>query len=149
MNPRDKYVARVLLSTGFRVDDLMHVRAWQLSRPVLEIVERKTGKLRSVPLPEELRRSIPKERGAALRYAFPSLHVDSRKMHRTTFYRHFREAVALCGWGDRGYSPHSLRKCYAVKLYKARGLPAVQEDLGHTCESTTMRYALADVLTAP
>lgn len=67
-------------------------------------------------------------------------------MHRTTYWRHFNDAVERAGLAGRGYSPHSLRKCYAVKLFKKSGLKAVQDDLGHKYESTTMLYAFSDQL---
>ena len=66
LSPRDKILTMLLVETGFRLDDVMHVRAWQLSRGVLAIKEMKTGKLRSVPISEDLI--------LAYRRAFPSSH---------------------------------------------------------------------------
>lgn len=147
LNSRDAYLARLLLATGFRLDDVMHLRSWQLDREVIELRERKTGKIRRAPLPPDLRREVGKGRGAALAFAFPSLHADARKMHRTTFYRHFAEAARAAGYAGRGYSPHSLRKCYAVALLKASGsLQSVSADLGHSHIATTVLYAFSDVL---
>ena len=66
-------------------------------------------------------------------------------MHRTTYWRHFEAACRAHGWGDCGYTPHSLRKLYAVrKLAETRSLVAVQRDLGHTSPAVTALYALSD-----
>lgn len=149
--PSDRYITDFLLATGFRLDDVMHLRRWQLSQEQVTVKERKTGKVRSVTIPPDLvlRRKQNEEtsRGWSLRFAFPSLRSGGKeKMHRTTYWRHFRAAVIAAGYEGRGFSPHSLRKVYAVRLFKRKGLKAVQEDLGHTYESTTMLYAFSNMI---
>ena len=57
------------------------------------------------------------------------------------------KAVDRANCSGRGYSPHSLRKVYAVRaLAKTGDLLAVQSDLNHSHLSTTMLYALSDRL---
>ena len=143
----------LLLETGFRLDDVMHVRAWQLSRDTLTVKEMKTGKLRTVSISKEMilsyRRAFPAShrRGWALSYAFPALRGGGKnKMHRTTYWRHFTEASRRAGYGDHAYTPHSLRKVYAVRLCKSSGIKAVKDSLGHEHITTTMLYAFADEL---
>lgn len=115
----------------------------------MQLRERKTGKIRTVALPSEITEAYKRhpQRGAFL-YAFPSLRDGGRrKLHRTTYWRHFKRAVERAGFEGKGFSPHSLRKCYAVEKYRLCGdLREVQLDLGHNHISTTMLYALADVL---
>lgn len=146
----DKIITDVLLSTGFRLDDVMHLRTWELRREVLTIRERKTGHVRSVRMPEDVRESLAVylRKRNPLRYAFPALRSGGKaKMHRTTYWRHFMAAVAACGYDEAGYSPHSLRKVYAVRrLAESGSLSEVQADLGHTKPEVTMIYAFSDRL---
>lgn len=151
LNARDRYICELLRETGFRLDDILHCRVWQLNKPEIRLRERKTGKLRTVALPERLYYSTychfkTYARGEVLRYAFPSLRKEHCKVHRTTIWRHFNEAVVRCGYGGKGYSLHSLRKCYAVDLFSRCGLDAVQSDLGHSSQSTTLLYALSNMI---
>lgn len=149
LDPLDRELTELLDETGFRLDDLMHLRKWQLCQPELTVMEKKTGKIRTVSISIS-HNTYWKERSknsSVLSYAFPALRAGGcKKMHRTTYWRHFSRAVTLAGLSGRGYSPHSMRKRYAVRLFRKRGLKAVQEDLGHTYESTTMLYALSDML---
>ena len=147
---RDALITDVLLETGFRLDDVMNIRIWQAGSRNIELQERKTGKRRSVPISAELAAKIRTYAGNRHRFSFlfPALRrYGAKKMHRSTYWRHFMRAVHLAGFDDTGYSPHSLRKVYAVRLYKRTGdLYAVQRDLNHTHLTTTMLYALSDVL---
>lgn len=144
----DRVITLLLLGTGFRLDDIMHLRVWQLRAPELTIRERKTGNVRSVTIPagvSEVCKAYAARR-MALCYAFPALRrYGARKMHRTTYWRHFMEVVRRLGWEDKGYSPHSLRKVYAVNaLSRSGSLRAVQKDLGHASMGVTALYALSD-----
>ena len=63
------------------------------------------------------------------------------KLHRSTAYRQFEKAVGKAGLKGKGYTVHSLRKLYAVRLYQSTGsLLKVQEDLNHGKIQTTMFY---------
>lgn len=146
----DRIITEVLLATGFRLDDIMHLRTWELRRETLTIRERKTGHVRSVRIPEEVRErlAVHLRKRNPFRYAFPALRSGGKaKMHRTTYWRHFMAAVKACGLRDEGYSPHSLRKVYAVRRFAETGsLSKVQADLGHTKPEVTMIYAFSDRL---
>lgn len=150
LSARDDLITEVLLCTGFRLDDIMHCRVWQLRQPQLRLAERKTGKLRTVQLPDQTRARLDAQLHGrvALAYAFPALrHGGRRKQHRSTYWRHFAAAVRAAGYADCAYTPHSLRKCYAVDaLRRTHSLAAVQRDLGHASAGTTAIYALSAVL---
>lgn len=144
----DGLITDVLLDTGFRLDDVMHLRVYHIRSGVLDLRERKTGHRRCVALSEGLRercRAYARRRNG-LSYAFPALRAGGRrKMHRTTYWRHFIDAVRRAGYGGEGYTPHSLRKVYAVRLFEKTGsLAAVQADLGHSRPEITMIYALSN-----
>lgn len=145
LSAEDRYITALALATGFRIDDLLHVRTWQLRRSELTIKERKTGHVRTVSLPDELIRQTNRH---ALSYAFPSFHSDAKKLHRSTYWRHFLAAAAEAGYGGRGYSPHSLRKVYAVRLRNAGySVERIRADLGHCSQATTLIYAFSDLVT--
>ena len=126
----------------------MHLRTWQLMGEEISLRERKTGNHRTVALPSGLAADL---RAYAMKrhklsFAFPALRRGGRKkMHRTTYWRHFVQACKELGWQDCGYDPHSLRKLYAVRqLAKTGSLYAVQKDLGHAHIGVTAIYALSD-----
>lgn len=144
----------ILRLTGYRVDDLLKSRdyQWYGKDGFVNLYEHKTKKQRKVKFTEEIRESVERYRRCrnvsrapqALTYFVQGLRDHDRdlhKRHRSTLYRHFADAVKRAGLGGRGYTVHSLRKCYAVDLYnKCGSLLAVQTDLGHKSLSTTCLY---------
>lgn len=148
----DRLITDILIETGFRLDDVMHMRKCNLSGCSVHLRERKTGHDRSADLTTETAGKIRAyaEKRHTLSYLFPARRYGrklKRKQHRTTYWRHFDAACKAAGYADCGYSPHSLRKCYAVDLLRRTGsLTAVQEALGHTTIGTTAIYALSDRL---
>nr|CRY94594.1 hypothetical protein [uncultured prokaryote] len=147
----DRLITRLLAATGYRLDDVMHMRTYQLAGDCVSLRERKTGHNRSVSLPSELADDLRAYAASRhrLSYAFPALRRGgAHKMHRTTYWRHFCAAVAACGYGGCGITPHSIRKLYAVRrLAETRSLEAVRQDLGHTSVAVTALYALSDRIT--
>ena len=55
--PENALVARVMLSTGLRVGDVLELTPEQI-RPSTRVVERKTGKARTVRIPKALQRML-------------------------------------------------------------------------------------------
>lgn len=150
LTDRDALITAVLADTGFRIDDVMHTRVWQWLGETITLIERKTGKARTVRLACDARERLKAAFAGAhpFRYAFPALRRVSGgrgKMHRSTYWRHFVAAVKRAGFGGRGITPHSLRKLYAVELLQKCGsLAAVMRDLNHSKAEITMIYAFAD-----
>ena len=120
----------------------------------MELREHKTGKLRAVKLTPEITLSLTRYRRAKagkrnlhpLAFTFQAHRREygtRHKLHRSTFYRAFEQAVKDAGLEGHGYTVHSLRKCYAVDLLKRTGsVEAVQRDLGHKYLSTTLLYIM-------
>ena len=139
LSQEDKQIFDLLVETGYRVDDVLRVRNYQLRKNELKLRERKTGNLRTVPIKGDYKVS-----GGNLEYVFKSRRNragDKRKLHRTTFWRHFEAAVKATGLTGKGYTVHILRKVYAVELYKRTGdVLRVQKDLGHKNIATTCLY---------
>ena len=142
---------QIAIQTGYRIDDILHIRCWQIGagRSTLRLKEAKTGHYRTVSLEPcpgvryKQRRGL--DQSHAFAYFFPA-HLrrtgqQSRKLHRSTFYRHFTAAVVKAGLQGKGYTVHSLRKVYARNLYRKLGsVSAVQRDLGHSKIETTLLY---------
>lgn len=141
LTPPNRLVARVMLTTGLRVSDVLALRKENVALS-MTIVEQKTKKERTVFLTPELVKQL---KGNGKRgWCFPGWR-DSRK-HRT------RQAVwadlkraAKCLRYER-VSPHTCRKTFAVEYYKANGLEATQDVLNHDNPAVTLLYALSDVI---
>lgn len=144
----------ILRLTGYRVDDLLKSREyqWYGKDGYILLYEHKTKKQRKVKLTDEVREAVERYRRCRnvsrapqpLTYFVQGLRDQERdlhKRHRSTLYRHFADAVKKAGLIGRGYTIHSLRKCYAVELYnRCESLLTVQKDLGHKSLSTTCLY---------
>ncbi len=129
----------LLVTTGYRLDDILRLRKWQVRGKTITIRERKTGNIRTVENP------CSKICGKSFEYLFRGRGRvgESKKLHRSTFWRHFEKAVKAAGLDGRGYTVHSLRKVYAVNHYKLTGdIEAVRKDLGHKSLATTCLYVL-------
>lgn len=142
--------------TGFRIDDIMHIRQWQVPSESecksrgefsLTLRERKTKNVRTVALTERALHSLreiwmhqPKRHNFA--YLFPTRReMQSKNLHRSTATRHFTEAVKKAGLSGKGYTVHSLRKIYARNRFKStNSVLEVQRDLGHKSIATTLLY---------
>lgn len=154
LDPESRALVDILRLTGYRVDDLMYSREyqWYFKDGSVTLYERKTKKLRRVLASAELKEAVGRYRSARRVSRIPQpltffvqglrdQERDLHKRHRSTLYRHFADAVHRAGLDGRGYTLHSLRKCYAVDLYNASGsLLEVQKDLGHKSLSTTCLY---------
>lgn len=127
----------------------MRARVWELRAQPITLHEAKTGKTRSVTISTNLHSRLATYFAGRppLRAAFPTLCRRKRhREHRTTYWRHFVAAAAAAGL-PRSYTPHGLRKRYAVRLYRQTGdLEAVRRDLGHAYIGTTAIYALSAAL---
>lgn len=156
LSKEDCALVDILRLTGFRVDDLLCSVEFQWSgKTSVTLLEAKTGNIRTVQISPELREAIERYKSARRPRWKPNMLTyfvqarrfrkdDAHKRHRTTLYRHFAEAVKRAGLAGKGYTIHSLRKCYAVDLYNASGsLLAVQKDLGHSNIATTCLYVFA------
>ena len=152
LRPEYRYLVDLLRLTGFRVDDLLSTRNYQWSGAEIALRERKTGNTRRIQITPVITLSLSRYRRAhsgrrelnQLAFTFQAVrHGEGmrHKLHRSTIYRAWETAIKDAGLEGRGYTIHSLRKCYAVDLLKRTGsVEAVQRDLGHKYLSTTLLY---------
>lgn len=145
LTPENRLVMRLCCYTGLRVGDALAITTDQLENRRFSVVEAKTGKRKTVTLPDSLLSDL-RQQGRGSVYVFP--HRSDPTRHRT------RQAV----WADVkraakafrlpvNASPHSARKMYAVGLLEKYGdIERVRNALNHSSIEVTMLYAMADKL---
>ena len=155
MDAPDRYLCDLLIATGYRVDDVLtSINAqWDDDPERVIIIESKTGKSRCiaktpdiVQLIADYRVSIGLTDWHMTGYLCPSRRggrYRTAHYNRSTLYRHFAKACAKARLDGRGYTIHSLRKCYAVELYnETQSVLEVQRSLNHDRITTTLIYLM-------
>ena len=145
LTPENRLACEVSLATGLRITDVLALTPERVRKQRFTIREQKTGKTRTVRLPNELTARCLACAGQ--HYVFE--HRTDGRQHRT------RQAV----WKDlkktaerfnvrKNITPHSARKEYAVEEFERCGgdLKRVQRLLCHSSEAVTALYAMANVL---
>ena len=151
LRPEDRQICIALYCTGFRVDDLLSARVGAIADGKCTLIERKTGKRRSIAGEgmKQVERIGDYTRGRRMDqrsdYLIPARRVRSdgcpRHLSRSTIWRAFTRAVRESGLMGYGYTVHSLRKCYAVDIFQCtHSIEATQQALGHDRPSTTLIY---------
>ena len=138
----------LLARTGYRVEDLIGAKLSDINGGKITLTERKTGKSRTAKLDEygtNLIRNLIRytaERRNGSEWLVPARRKKAAgHIARTTIWRAWRRAIRAAGLTGRGYTIHSLRKAYAVELFKRTGsIEAVQRDLNHERVGTTLIY---------
>lgn len=143
--PQNRLACRVSLRTGLRIGDVLSLRTEQVRKARFTVQEQKTGKRRSVTLPQKLVDELLCWAGEI--YVFPG-RLNGRK-HRTrqAVWKDLRRVAAAFRLKEH-LSPHTMRKSYAVDEYhRTADLKRVQRLLNHDNEAVTVLYAFADELT--
>lgn len=129
------------VSTGLRISDILPLRYGDFlpGKRVLRVKEQKTEKVRNVKVSKELRyyllRNLDYYGFELDNYLVPGR--QGKPLSRQQAYRTLRRAGEENGLECLG--THSMRKTYAVELYKSTGdVRKVQKELNHKYESTTI-----------
>lgn len=133
----------VALETGLRVGDVVSLRRISLKDDGIHYRAQKTRKCGIAPISTELRKQLPK-RG---KWLFPSPYKSGEHITRQCVWARIKRAAKRAGVNPEGISPHTLRKVFAVELYREKGFKAVQTALQHTNSATTEIYSFADYAT--
>jgi integrase len=133
----------VALETGLRVGDVVALRRASLKEDGIHYRAQKTGKCGVAPLSAELRKQLPKNG----KWLFPSPYKAGEHITRQCVWARIKRAAKRAGVDPDGISPHTLRKVFAVELYREKGFKAVQTALQHTNGATTEIYSFADYAT--
>ena len=143
--PENRLIMRLCMHTGLRVGDALCITTQQLEHRRFSVLEHKTGKRKTVTLPDSLLRDL-REQGRGSVYVFS--HRSKPDQHRT------RQAV----WADVkravkafrlnvNAGTHSARKAFAVDLMRKYGdIERVKNALNHSSVEVTLLYAMADAL---
>lgn len=148
MMPENSLAIKVSLATGLRIDDVLALKTETLRRtPRPYVRDSKTGKTHRVYVPRELRARMLAQAGRV--YVWEHRTDWTRHRTRQAVYKDMRQAAGVFERNGRlgaHVSPHSARKCAAVRAYQRGGLDAaaalLNHDEGHPL--VTMVYALAD-----
>lgn len=141
--PANALVMETCLVTGLRVSDVLQIPTAILYFKDMRVLEHKTGKIRTITLPDDLADRLRAQGGLFWLFESPR----NKYKHRT------RQAV----WHDvkraakalrikSVVAPHSARKIYAVQVYREQGLEAAQKALNHNSPATTLIYLLSELI---
>ena len=131
----------VSLETGLRIGDVVKLRKQNLQTDGLHYKAQKTGKNGVAKVSAELRKELSRRRG---KWLFPSPYKAGKHITRQCVWARIKTACKKAGLDPDGVSPHSLRKVFAVELYREKGFQAVKEALQHNNAATTEIYSFAD-----
>lgn len=131
----------VSLETGLRIGDVVKLRKANLKPDGLHYKAQKTGKNGVARISADLRRELAAKRG---KWLFPSPYKKDKHITRQCAWARIKAACERAGVEPKGVSPHSLRKVFAVELYREKGFRAVKEALQHNSAATTEIYSFAD-----
>lgn len=121
-------VIRLGLGTGLRWAELCRAQARHMENGWLVVSQTKSGKVRRVPLGDDMAREIGGHVGRL---------VPFREADPGTFSWHVRRMS-----GVERFHPHMMRHTFACQWIERGGsLPALQQILGHASIATTQRYA--------
>ena len=130
----------VALETGLRVGDVVKLQVANLKADGLHYRAEKTNKCGVAKISEALRKHLRK-RG---KWLFPSPYKKGAHITRQCVWARVKKACERAGLEAEGISPHSLRKVFAVELYREKGFEAVQKALQHSNSATTEIYSFSD-----
>lgn len=148
MLPGNALAVEVSCATGLRIDDVLALKTETVQRTARPYVrDSKTGKTHRIYLPRELRARMLAQAGRV--YIWEHRTDWTRHKTRQAVYKDMRTAAAVFERNGRlgaHVSPHSARKCAAVRAFKRGGLDAaaalLNHDAGHPL--VTLLYALSD-----
>ena len=130
----------VSLETGLRVGDVVTLKVTSVKADGIHYRAQKTKKQGVAKISAELRRHLPR----VGKWLFPSPYKSGEHITRQCVWARIKAAAKRAGIDTEGISPHSMRKVFAVELYRAHGFAAVKEALQHTHAATTEIYSFAD-----
>lgn len=151
MLPANRLAVEVSLATGLRISDVLSLKTDLVQRTQRPYVtDSKTGKTHRIYIPAELREQMLRQAGKV--WVWPGrLHPLEQHRTRQAVYKDMAQAVQVMRRAQhverqQSISPHSARKCAAVRAYQRGGLDAAAAMLQHDPDHplVTMLYALSD-----
>lgn len=141
--PENRLALLVSLSTGLRIGDVLNLRTKDIVKGDFSVREQKTGKRKRIHLGKALQTDLLSIAGRV--YVFEGRSSELRHRTRQAVYKDL--ARVATAFRLKGVSPHTCRKCYAVRNLHVYGdLRKVKKLLNHSNEAVTVLYAMADEL---
>ena len=128
------------LETGLRVGDVVALRVSAVKPDGVHYTAQKTRKRGVAPISAELRKRLNKKG----KWLFPSPYKHGAHITRQAVWYRIKTAGKKAGIDLDGLSPHTMRKVFAVELYREKGFQAVQKALQHSNSATTEIYSFSD-----
>ncbi len=130
-------IIRLLLLTGCRKGEIVHLRWSEIDGDELRLKDGKTGP-RTVPLSTWAQAILARQRRTGSEYVFPSLHDPSQpRSAELSLWRKVRRQAEI-----EDVRLHDLRHTFASHaVLQGVPLPVISRILGHAKERMTLRYA--------
>lgn len=136
----------VARQTGLRIGDVVALQRSNLNGTTISYVAEKTGKAGTAEITAELAAELRSRRRGRSKWLFPSPKKKGQHLTRQAVWARVKKACERLGAPPDGVSPHSMRKAYAVELYRREGLEAARRALQHDRTETTELYVMSDYL---
>lgn len=140
---RDFLPLAVSLATGLRVGDVIKIRLCDLGVGGFSFTAEKTGKDGFADCPEYLIQAMISN-SDGVNWCFPSPVKKGRHITRQAVWKRAKRFARLADINPLGFSPHSMRKNFAVEVFHSKGMTAAQTALQHSRLDTTQIYILSD-----
>ena len=144
---QNRLILQVALLTGLRIGDVLHLKRENMHPSKkhcrIDYTAQKTGKNGKAFISSSLYEKIMQQAGRV--WLFEGTQEGKPKT-RQAVWKNLKMACKKSNISEN-VTPHSCRKIYAVDLYKAQGLPAVQNALQHSSDAVSRIYAFADFQT--
>ena len=134
----------VSLETGIRIGDVVALKRSAIKKDGIHYQAKKTKKWGIAKISAKTRKKLLENDKNGEIWLFPSPYKAGRHITRQAIWQRLKKAGKSCGIDLDGLSPHSLRKVFAVELYREKGFQAVKEALQHNYSATTEIYTFAD-----
>ena len=122
------FIVRLGLATGLRWGELVRAQTTDVERGMLVVAQTKSGRIRRIPLSQDLLEEIRLRVGRLVPYAPSCCGAFARMVRKLS--------------GLRRFHAHRLRHTFACRwLERGGSLAALQDILGHSSIVTTQRYA--------
>ncbi len=134
---------RVSLETGLRIGDVVSLPREAIKGGELHYYAKKTKKEGVCRISNDLARRLQTIRSDVFIFSGAK---EGKHRTRQAVYKDVKKVAKKYGIKEN-VTPHSARKTYGAEKYHSEGLKAVQRDLQHDSEVTSLIYALSDKIT--
>lgn len=144
-NRRNHLLWLVGTHTGLRISDIVELTVKDVKGAVLNVVEKKTGKIKTINISNKLKHAIKQfvcdNNLTDGQYLFTSRQSNDKPMSIRRVQQIIKSVGKICDVSENVNS-HSLRKTFAYNLYvlSNHNIALVMEALNHSKESITLKY---------